>query len=81
MKSNAVLAALAIAALGLVEVSAAEESKSDTAVRCTMEAVVGSHLPKKVCSTAAEREALRRQAEQTMQNTRSLPSRDQAGAR
>ncbi len=42
----------------------AADGKADRPDRvCRLEPVVGSHLPKKVCTTAAEREALRKQAQ------------------
>jgi hypothetical protein len=40
-----------------------EKDKSEGRI-CTMESVVGSHMPKRVCTTAAEREAVRNSSQQ-----------------
>ena len=49
---------------------AAEDKKNPEGRQCSTEYVVGSHLPKRVCSTAAEREAVRKASQDKMANLR-----------
>ena len=59
LKSAAVGALLA----GLASPIANAESTADKEGRiCTTETVVGSHLPQRVCTTAAQREAMAKEA-------------------
>ena len=75
--------ALVLASFAGTGASAADaQAKSEEGRQCTMEMVVGSHLPRKVCSTAAEREAQHQhQSDQTLHAGHSLSaSQRQAGA-
>ena len=78
--ASLVLVSAFIASTGAA--AADEQAKSDESRRCTMETVVGSHLPRKVCSTAAEREARQQhQSDQTLHAGHSVPlSQRQGGA-
>jgi hypothetical protein len=69
---NRIAGAAAIAALLFnVAASAAGKSKDEGKI-CTMEKVVGSHMPRRVCSTAAEREGMRKGGQETMNRMKSV---------
>jgi hypothetical protein len=65
---NRIAGAAAIAALlfNVAASAAGKEDGKDEGKICTMEKVVGSHMPKRVCTTAAEREAMRKGGQETM---------------
>jgi hypothetical protein len=65
------LASLAAALLVLATGAQAGPAPKDDPKQkriCTTETIVGSHLPRRVCSTVAEREALRNEAQEKMAN-------------
>ena len=82
MHRIASLALVSAVVAGTGAAAADGQAKSDASRRCTMETVVGSHLPRKVCSTAAERESQQQhQSDQTLHVGHSVPlSQRQGGA-
>src|ERR1043166_2227697 len=59
------IAAIAVAVSFAAGAYAADDKKDKSEGRiCTLESVVGSHMPKRICTTAAEREASRQNAQE-----------------
>ena len=82
LRVASLVAAMAVVS---VSVSANADSSSSTGQEgriCTVETVVGSHMPRRVCTTAAEREAMRNAANDQMTRmktagrTNGLPSKN-----
>jgi hypothetical protein len=61
MKSFLSIALGAVLAVGLVPAQAGDKEGRV----CTKEYAVGSHLPKRVCTTTAQRDALRKQSQES----------------
>ena len=59
---KSVAAAALLAALASPMANAGSDADKQGRI-CTTEAVVGSHLPQRVCTTAAEREAMSKKAQ------------------
>jgi uncharacterized protein YcfL len=65
MKTYLVLGLICLSA-GACSSTPAGNAASQTDVVCTKEAPIGSHLAKKQCTTAAQREKTRQQAAETI---------------
>lgn len=74
----ACLAAIA-ALLTMTSATAADQSAKDDRI-CTTEMVVGSHLPKRVCTTAAQRDAMHRSGQESLGGFQSKASRSNSSA-
>lgn len=73
-------AAIAAAFSFTAAVHAADGNKpKDEGRICTLETVVGSHMPKRICTTAAEREASHQNAQQNLSEMQNFAKRTSIG--
>jgi hypothetical protein len=61
--------------------AADDKNKSNDDGRiCTLESVVGSHMPKRVCTTAAQRDATRAASQQRVNEYQNYANRSSMGS-
>jgi hypothetical protein len=74
--TNRIAAIAVLLSVAAVANAADEKSKPrDEGRICTLETAVGSHMPKRVCTTAAEREATRQASQQHMSGMQGYANR------